>query len=184
MQTLSKYLDTKDFDLELIDISQIKDVEDFLPKNNVFDLNIAEAGLIHVLHAENFCQDTIIKIEKYISFLEKTKSQAWADAALNKAAQKGYKTAKEREWYALSDENYVDIINQINVAKAARKWFESKATYFRTWHYAFKSFLNRDYSLEKLGSISTMSVNHFAEPQTFTKTKPNDFGGDVDWSDE
>jgi hypothetical protein len=181
MQTLEKFLNIEDFTLEKIDISQIEDVEVFLPRNNAFDLNIAEKGLIHVLHAENFCQDSIIKIEKHISFLEKKKAKAWAEAALNKASQSGLKTAKEKEWFAESDEDYIEILNHINISKAAKKWFESKATYFRTWHYAFKSFLSRDYSLEKLGSLSSVSINEEAFIPAVAKGKSNDFGGDVDW---
>jgi len=152
MAKFNKYIDISGFSVEEIDISELEDIIEWLPKNGTFDLNIAEQGLIKALHAEGVCQNVIVKIDKLIGLKEAEKARAWADAALNKAKVEGYKTAKDKEWFAAADDVYIGVVNQITVAKAAKRWFENKAGYFRSWHYAFKTFLKRDYSLEKRGN--------------------------------
>lgn len=181
MSKFKQHMNIEGFSIENIDTSEMEDIIDWLPKNGVFDLNIAEEGLIRSLHAEGLCQDVIIKIEKYIGLKESEKATAWAEAALDKAKIAGHKTAKDKEWYAASDQKYINIQNEITIAKAAKRWFESKADNFRNWHYAFKTFLKRDYSLEKLGNTQDLGYNYVATNKKVIIEDEPDIGGEIDW---
>lgn len=180
MSKFQEHIDISGFSIQKIDVSDLEDIVDWLPQNGTFDLNIAEEGLIKVLHAENTCQEIIAKLDRYIGIKESERSQAWANAALKKAKAEGYTTAKDKEWFASADEEYIAVVNEITLAKTAKRWFENKADYFRNWQYAFKTFLRRDYSLEKLGNISELGYNVGAleNPRT---PKSSDLGGDIEW---
>lgn len=181
MSKFQEYIDISSFSIQSIDTSDLDDIIDWLPQNEVFDLNIAEQGLIKVLHAENRCQDLIAKLDRYIGQQESDRSKAWAEAALKKSTLAGYKTAKDKEWFAQADEDYIKINNEITLAKAAKKWFENKADYFRNWQYAFKTFLKRDYALEKLGNTPELGYNIDTLDNPHPKIKNADLGGDIEW---
>ena len=151
MTLLHEIVSKKGFSIEDIDITPINDIINMLPKNGVVDLNIAERGLLLTLEAQNLCQEKIVQIDRLIGFLESQRNKAWSEAALNKAKQPGYKTAKDKEWFAQSDEDYIDAYNNLVLAKACKKWLENKAGYFSGWHYSLKTFLKRDYSIENWG---------------------------------
>lgn len=136
-----------------IDISAINTILEGLPKNGVVDLNIAERGLTMTLEAQNICQERIVQVDRLIGFLETRKNKAWSTAALEKAKADGYKTAKDKEWYAQADDDYIEAYNELILAKATKKWLENKANYFSGWHYALKTFLKRDYQIEASSTI-------------------------------
>lgn len=159
MSKLKQHIDIEGFTIENLDTHEIDDILDWLPKNDVFDLNIAEQGVIKSLHAENICQEYIAKIDRYIGKKDSDKNKAWANAALDRAGKAGHKTAKDKEWFALADDEYQTVVNEMTLAKAAKKWMENKADYFRNWHYAFKTFLKRDYSLERLSNTDGLGYN-------------------------
>ncbi len=176
MSKLKQHIDIEGFAIENLDTSELDDILDWLPNNDVFDLNIAEQGVIKSLHAENICQEYIAKIDRFLGKKDSERNKAWADAALNRANLAGHKTAKDREWFALADDAYQSVVNEITLAKAAKKWFENKADYFRNWHYAFKTFLKRDYSLERLGNIEANGYNGYSDE----KSRPGDSD---DWAE-
>lgn len=180
MGKFKKHIDVSNFSVEDIDTTELEDIIDWLPKTGGYDLNIAEQGLVKSLHAENFCQEYIAKLDRYIALRESDRAKAWAHAALNKAGEAGHKTAKDREWYAAADDEYIAVVNDIQLAKAAKKWFENKASYFRGWHYAFKTFLKRDYSLESLGNTSELGYN-IDTLNNHDHGNNSDLGGDIEW---
>lgn len=159
MTKFSKYVNIDGFTVEGIDITTLEKLDEYLPTNGVIDLNIARNGLIMTLHAEIYCQEVIIKLERYLSVLEGEKSKAWANAVLNKAAEKGLKTDKSKEWFAEADDDYIEVLNKITIAKTAKKWFDNKASNLRGWHYTFKSLLKREYDLENTGNLQEMQYN-------------------------
>tara|TARA_B100000131_G_scaffold322863_1_gene378448 strand:- start:3794 stop:4354 length:561 start_codon:yes stop_codon:yes gene_type:complete len=154
MSKLHNKISIKDFSIEEIDISPLDDIMSFLPKNGVVDVNVAERGLIYTLEGQNFCQEKIVVLDRWIGFLEGQKNKAWSSAALDKAKQSGHKTVKDKEWFAQANDDYIDAHNNLVMAKACKKWFENKTAYFSGWHYALKSFLKRDYSIENSSGIS------------------------------
>jgi len=159
MTLLHKVAFSNNFSLDNIDIQPIRDIIDMLPKNGVVDLNIAERGLLLTLEAQNLCQERIIEIDRLIGSLESDKNRAWSNAALSKAKEAGYKTAKDKEWFAQADDEYIKACNNLTMAKACKKWLENKASYFSGWHYSLKTFLKRDYSIEMSSNIPYNGVD-------------------------
>lgn len=147
------------FSVEDIDTSEIDELSEWLPRNGIIDINIAERGLVLTLHGQNICQEKIAKVDHLISIKEGKKNKAWTKAALEKASVAGHKVVKNREWFAQADDDFIEACNEVAIAKAAKKWLENKAAYFSGWHYAFKTFLKRDYSLEKLGNFQVGAYN-------------------------
>ena len=106
--------------------------------------------------------------------------------ALEKAKVLGHKTGKDKEWSAQADEEYINAVNELALAKACRKWFENKISYFSGWHYAFKSFMKRDYSIENATSLNISRYNESSakkvEPYPSKNEKNNDEEwGEIDW---
>lgn len=150
-------LNISEFNIEDLDISFLNDMNSKLPRDGKFDLNMAEIGLIYTLEAQNFCQDKISLLDRYIGTLETSRDKAWSEAALTKSkSDKDIKTAKDKEWFAQSDEEFITACNKLSLAKAAKKWFENKASYYSGWHYSFKTFLKRDYGIENSSNTPAM----------------------------
>lgn len=149
MAKIKDILNIDDFDPEEIDIKFIMSLTNLLPTSGSVDIGIAEQGLVLTLEGQNFCQEKIALLDRYIGMLESQKDRAWSNAALVKSGSAGHKTGKDKEWYAQADQDYITFCNRLTVAKATKKWFENKASYFFGWHYTFKTFLKRDYSIER-----------------------------------
>ena len=154
MAKIKDVLSLENFEIEEIDLSFLNKIVGNLPTSGVIDLNIAERGLIFTLEGQNFCQDKIALIDRYIGLLESDRNKAWSSAALSKAKDSGHKTSKDKEWFAQSDDDYISACNKLTMAKATKKWFENKASYFSGWHYTFKTFLKRDYSIESSSDVA------------------------------
>jgi hypothetical protein len=187
MKTLESILNIDGFSISSVDVSDIQTLSDMLPKNGVVDLNIAEKSLIVTLEGQNLCQEKVVLVDRWIGHLEGLRNKAWSDAALTKAKQNGHKTAKDKEWFAQSDDNYINVLNEITLAKASKKWLENKASYFSGWHYAMKTFLKRDYSLESLANFSNPGYTNNVEggQPNFTSQRSDDLTEDIcgehDW---
>lgn len=159
MTLLHKVAFSDNFSITNIDIEPIKKIISMLPKSGIVDLNIAERGLLLTLEAQNLCQERIIELDRLIGSLESEKNKAWSNAALNKAKAAGHKTAKDKEWFAQADDDYIEACNNLVMAKACKKWLENKASYFSGWHYSLKTFLKRDYSIEMSSNIGYNSID-------------------------
>lgn len=185
MSLFKDIVNIKNFSIENIDISDIEDLIEKLPKNGVIDINISERGLIYTLEGQNICQEHIVKIDRLISVLDSRAKKAWSKAALDKAKVLGHKTGKDKEWSAQADDDYIKATNDLALAKACRKWFENKISYFSGWHYAFKTFMRRDYSIENATSLNISRYNDSsakrAEPFP-AKSDDDDDWGEVDWT--
>jgi len=154
-------VNTDGFKIKNLDIKDVLDIEKSLPSNRSasIDLNIASKGLVLTLEGQNICQEKIALLDRYLGLLDGKKNQAWAYAALEMAKEKGFKTAKDKEWYALANKDYIAVCNEVSLTKAAKKYLEAKASYFSGWHYAFKTFLSRDFSLEILANNKNGDYN-------------------------
>jgi len=160
------------FSIKKLDVSTIVELEKKLPSNRNYaiDLNIASVGMIITLEGQNICQEKIALLDRYLGILEGKKNQAWAHAALDLAKTKGHKTAKDKEWFALADSSFIAVSNEISLTKAAKKFLESKASFFSGWHYAFKTFISRDFSLEKLANLKIHEYNNDVGAQSPDET--------------
>ncbi len=180
MSLFKDRINIEDFSIEDIDVSEIDRISNFLPKNGVIDINIAEQILAVTLEGQNLCQEKIAQIDRWIGIKETEKNKAWSYAAITKSKAAGIKTVKEKEWFAQSDSDYVDACNNLTLAKACKKWFENKASYFQTWHYAIKTFLRRDYSIENVGGNSSFAYNVPSESPGRV-SGDEDMCGDMEW---
>jgi len=153
MKKIKDFLSIEDFSPEEIGVDFLNQII-LVPKNGTVDANIAEQGLILTLEAQNFCQEKIALLDRYIGYCEAQKNKAWSDAALVKSKVDGHKTAKDKEWFAQSDETFISFCNKLTIAKATKKWFEGKANYYFGWHYTFKTFLKRDYPIERSSNLT------------------------------
>lgn len=183
MTKIKDLLSLDNFSPEEIDISDLDKISAMLPANGVMDINIAEQGLILTLEGQNLCQEKIALLDRYIGLMDTKKNKAWSDAALDKAKNAGHKTAKDKEWFAQSDEEYINFCNILTMAKATRKWFENKAGYYLGWHYTFKTFLRRDYPIEK---SSNLTFGAFEFSEDFNRSKLNEVqlevnSDDIEW---
>ena len=184
MSTLYDKVSISGFAIENIDISGIEEVISHLPKSGIVDPNIAEKGLLYTLEGQNLCQEKIVQVDRWIGQLESSKNKAWSQAALVRAKEAGYKTVKDKEWFAQSDDDYINSCNELVLAKACKKWLENKAGYFLAWHYALKTFLRRDYTIESASGVG-YNIGQ-ANPEPFPSSSNNknqeeadsDFGGD------
>jgi hypothetical protein len=187
MTTLESILDIDGFSISSIDVSGIQKLSDMLPKNGVVDVNIAERSLVITLEGQNLCQEKVVLVDRWIGYLEGERNKAWSEAALVKSKESGYKTGKDKEWFAQSDDKYIETMNSITLAKASKKWLENKASYFSGWHYAMKTFLKRDYSLENLANFSNPGYTNNMEggqPNSYShreETQSDDMCGEHDW---
>ena len=179
MTKLHEKISINTFSIEDIDISSIESIIDFLPINGIMDVNIAEKCLIQTLEGQNLCQERIVQIDRWIGKLDAEKNKAWSTAALYRAKEAGFKTVKDKEWHAQADDDYIEACNQVILAKACKKWLENKASYFSGWHYALKTFLRRDYSIENASSVGYNSSVDESQPFPSSTKEPDDFGGDV-----
>lgn len=183
MSTLYDKVSISGFAIESVDISGIDEVVAHLPKNGIVDPNIAEKGLLYTLEGQNLCQEKIVQVDRWIGQLESNKNKSWSEAALVKAKDAGYKTVKDKEWFAQSDDAYISACNELVMAKACKKWLENKAGYFLAWHYALKTFLKRDYSIEAASGVG-YNIGQ-TNPEPFPSSSSGgqiesdlDFGGD------
>jgi hypothetical protein len=187
MSTFMDKVSLDGFSIRDVDTSGLDEIESLLPKNGVIDLNVAEQGLVITLHAQNICQENIVKIDRWIGYKEGEKNRAWSNAALVLAKEAGFKTVKDKEWFSQADEAYIEACNALTFAKAAKRWFENKASYFSGWHYAFKTFLKRDYSLERLGNMHVGAYNYSEERSpvghSLDASEEDDMCGEIEWKD-
>lgn len=186
MSTFEEKVNLDGFSISKIDTTEIDKIDKWLPIGRTIDLNIAEQGLVWTLHGQNICQEQIAKIDRLLGILESQKSKAWSRAALVKTElpenKPMCKTAKAKEWFAQQDDDYIKVCNQIALVKAGKRWFENKASYFSSWHYAFKTFLRRDYGLEKIANLPETGYNIHSAPEDSQSNDQGDIAGEVEWA--
>jgi hypothetical protein len=159
MTTSAEVLNIEEFSVKNIDLSVIRELEGMLPKHKIMDKNIANKILDVTLEGVNLCNEKIPVIDRWLGELDSKKNKAWSQAALVKAKQAGYKTAKDKEWFASEDDDFISVMNEINLAKAAKKWLENKASYFSMYHYRCRAFIKSDNSAENSSSHGVYGYN-------------------------
>lgn len=183
----SEVINTKDFSIENLDITEIQRLAASLPRSKVIDTNIAELYLVSTIEAQDLCQEKMIQVERWISIKKIAYDKAEAESALVRAKNAGHKTAKEKEWFIQSDDEVSNIKDELEKARVCKLWLENKIKYFSMWHYSLKSFLRRDYGIEASSNYSA-----FAPTPEYNEGDENGFRsrgsqenkdicGDIDW---
>ena len=169
--SFSSILNIDNFDVKNIDLTEIKKLESMLPKHKIMDKNIANKILDITLEGVNLCNDKIPTLDRWIGYLEGKKNKAWSEAALTKSKAAGHKTAKDKEWFASSDEDYILLSNKIAIAKAAKKWLENKSSYFSMYHYRCRNFIKNDFSAEISSGQGIYGYNMDVDDESTNDTK-------------
>ena len=90
---------------------------------------------------------------------------------MTKSKAAGHKTAKDKEWFASSDEDYILLSNKIAIAKAAKKWLENKSSYFSMYHYRCRNFIKNDFSAEISSGQGIYGYNMDVDDESTNDTK-------------
>lgn len=179
-------INTQDFSIENLDFSEILKISKSLPKTKVIDSNIAEQYLVATIEAQDLCQEKMVQVERWIGIKKVLLDKAEAEAALLRAKDAGHKTAKEKEWFVQSDDQVVELKDELEKARVCKLWLDNKIKYFSMWHYSLKAFLRRDYGIEASSNYSVFSptpeYNLDEEPEHHSRgTKNKDICGEIDW---
>jgi hypothetical protein len=178
---LKHVADISQLDVNEIDISDIKRIHSQLPsgEHSYIDINIAERGMRLTLDGVYACQEKIVKIDRGIGVKESEKNRAWSRAALDGAANAGYKTAKDRENYAMGDDDYIQKHNELLAGKAFKKYLENAMDLFKLWHFTFKEFLRRDIPVERMSVAQPVITGS----RDLDDREEENMCGEVDWAE-
>lgn len=179
-------MDTSNFSIENLDLSEIMKLSQSLPRTKVIDSNIAEMFIIATIEAQDLCQEKITQVERWIGQKKILLDKAEAEATLMKAPIAGHKTAKEKEWFAQCDETVMSIKDELDKARVCKLWLDNKVRYFSMWHYSLKAFIRRDYNIEGASNYSTFSPTpeYNLEGETAGHGRQaikKDICGEIDW---
>ena len=179
-------IDTQEFSIENLDLTEIQKISQTLPKSKVIDSNIAEQYLVATIEAQDLCQEKIAQVERWIGIKKMMLDKSEAESALIRAKDAGHKTAKEKEWFIQSDEQVIALRDELEKAKVCKLYLDNKIKYFSMWHYSLKAFLRRDYGIESSSNYSTFAptpeYNLEAESESYSRSGTRkDICGEIDW---
>lgn len=92
----NEVINTKDFSIENLDLTEIQKITHSLPRGQVIDANIAEQHLVSTIEAQDLCQEKIAQVERWIGIKRIMLDKAEAESALIRAKEAGHKTVKEK----------------------------------------------------------------------------------------
>jgi hypothetical protein len=148
---LGAVLGFADFDPEKIDISEIKELTDAIPKDGNVDVAIAESLATKFLRGADRCAEILAQLTWWEAKMEDEKRHAIAKASLVTAAQKGLKTATDRRTYADADPECLKACEASNKAKAMKQWFKNKHDSLVSAHYLMKDIAKGGRSHQRAG---------------------------------
>jgi hypothetical protein len=140
-----------DFDPEKIDVSEIKELTDSIPKDGNVDTAIAEVMATRFLRGADRCAEFISTLTWWAAKTEDQKRHAFSQAFIVKAVQKGLKTAAEKKAYAEGEEEYLKACETSNRAKAMKQWFQNKHESLISAHYLMKDIAKGGRSHQRAG---------------------------------
>lgn len=181
----SEVINTEKFSIENLDLTEINKITHSLPRSKVIDANIAEQHLVSTIEAQDLCQEKIAQVERWIGIKKIMLDKAEAESTLIRAKDAGHKTAKEKEWFAQSDEQVVALKDELDKARVCKLYLDNKIKYFSMWHYSLKSFLRRDYGIESSSNYSTFAptpeYNLETESEFSSRSGKKDICGEISW---
>ena len=136
---ISSQMEKGDFNPFNVDLSEIKDMLKMIPKTGVIDLNVAEEMATQFVRGADVCVELLSVAARYEGRMIAQKKKAWAEAMYIRAKKLELKTAKEKEAYADSDEEYLVWNEKAVDAVAFKKWVENKYEIFLKAHHLSKS---------------------------------------------
>lgn len=155
----SMTLDT--FDPMDIDISEFRELSKELPKDVSLDLAMAEHLAVVYLRAADRCSEIHSNLIWYVGKLKIDKNTMRQKFYLL-SIDEGYKTINDRNAYAESHPDFIDVSNRLIGAEAVRKWFEDKHKWFLESHRFMKAKLKSESSLLNSSSFSETTGSNYA----------------------
>ncbi|MFA5024036.1 MAG: hypothetical protein WC523_03730 [Patescibacteria group bacterium] len=140
------------FDPMDIDLSEIKELSNSLPKDGSIDINQAEILATKYLRGADLVSELLSIATAYCQKTETEKKKKYSEAALIRAVAAGMKTDKSKCLYAEMDSEFVEASNKHSEALAFLKWLSSKYDSLLKAHYLCKQMLARHYSHEQADS--------------------------------
>lgn len=135
---LGAVLGFSSFDPEKLDVSEITELTESIPKDGNVDVAIAEALATKFLRGADRCAEFLAQMTWWEAKMDDEKRRALAHATLITADSKGLKTATEKKVYADGDPNYLKACEASNKAKAMKQWFKNKHESLVSAHYLMK----------------------------------------------
>lgn len=183
---ISKQIEEKDFNPFEVDLSEIKDLSKMIPSAGVIDLNIAEELATQFVRGADVCVELLSIAVRYEGRMITQKKKAWSEAMYIRAKEKELKTAKEKEAYADSDEEYLYWQEKAIDATAFKKWLENKYEVFVKAHHLSKSIFENNKRQEPRAKdvAEGVKAREYTEADYASAKKDEDgmfsFGGE-DW---
>lgn len=160
---VSRQLENNEITVFDLDLSEIEKVCAMIPKGGVIDMHVAEELATQFIRAADMLSELHLIIMRWEGKAITRKKKAWGEAFYIRATKKGIKTAKEKEAYADSDDEYVLWSDRATEAQAAKKYIEQKYNTLIKAHHLAKSAWEANKDQEKFaGRVS----NNFTDNQS------------------
>lgn len=140
---------TKDVDPLDINIDEIKNLSNLIPRDGHIDLNIAEELATKFLRGMDLCSELSAMCLAQQTKKQDEKTRAYNRAIIKTVENPGIKTDKMRVAFAEVDEDYINAQNDLNEIKAFAKYIDGKFNSFKAAHYLCKNMLDRGYGHER-----------------------------------
>lgn len=144
-----------DFDPETIDVSEIKELTDSIPKDGNVDTAIADVLATKFLRGADRCSEFLSILTWWAAKTEDMKRHAFSEAFIVKAGQKGLKTAAEKKAFAEGEGEYLKACEISNRAKGMKQWFQNKHESLISAHYLMKDIAKGGRSHQRAGGGQT-----------------------------
>jgi len=148
---LGTVMEFASFDPEKIDVSEITELTDSIPKDGNVDTAIAEVMATRFLRGADRCAEILSQLTWWEGKMDDEKRHVLAKAFLVTATQKGLKTAAEKKVYAEGDAEYLIACDASNKAKAMKQWFKNKHESLVSAHYLMKDIAKGGRSHQRAG---------------------------------
>ena len=134
----------EEFDPDKVDVSEIKELTDCIPKDGNVDTAIAEVMATKFLRGADRCAEFLSIFTWWTAKKDDEKRHVLSQAYHVTAVQKGFKTATDKKVYAEGDEEYMKACEASNRAKAMKQWFQNKHESLVSAHYLMKEISKGD----------------------------------------
>lgn len=129
--------------------SEISEIAQLFPENpNSITPSYAQFLAARFLKGMDLCAELYAVAIGYETKLEIQKRREHGLAIISRSKNKGFKSVKEKEAYAFTDEEYIAVAEKHAEAKLFRTYIESKRKDFERAHYQMRKLADRDSDLE------------------------------------
>ena len=136
--TIGNALKFQNFDPENIDVSEITELTNSIPRDGNVDIVIAEVMATKFLRGADRCSEFLSIFTWWSAKKDDEKRHAFSKAFIVTASQAGMKTATEKKAYAEGDSEYIAACEAASRAKAMKEWFKNKHESLVSAHYLMK----------------------------------------------